>query len=146
MGLSRILYGKMSEKLNLEKAMLLSGLLCVACYLLASFSPLPILGLTGCALCGFSVGIMWPGTISLSSQKCPQGGTAMFAFLALAGDLGGTVSPAMVGSFSELAGGNLKAGLLVATFFPILLVVCLLVLNQRMNFFHPKVTELQNQL
>ena len=133
MGLSRILYGKMSEKLNLEKAMLLSGLLCVACYLLASFSPLPILGLTGCALCGFSVGIMWPGTISLSSQKCPQGGTAMFAFLALAGDFGGTVSPAIVGKFSELAGGNLKAGLLTATFFPILLVACLLVLSRRMK-------------
>ena len=135
MGISRTLYGKMSEKLNLEKIMLLSGLLCVACYLLAAFSQMPILGLTGCALCGFSVGIMWPGTISLSSQKCPQGGTAMFAFLALAGDFGGTVSPALVGSFSELAGGNLKTGLLAAAFFPILLVVCLLILNQRMNGF-----------
>lgn len=133
MGISRTLYGKMSEKLNLEKIMLLSGLLCVACYLLAAFSPMPILGLTGCALCGFSVGIMWPGTISLSSQKCPQGGTAMFAFLALAGDFGGTVSPAIVGKFSELAGGNLKAGLLTATFFPILLVACLLVLSRRMK-------------
>ena len=74
MGISRVLYGKMSEKLNLTRTMLLSGLLCVACYLLATLSPLPILGLAGCALCGFSVGIMWPGTISLSSQKCPQGG------------------------------------------------------------------------
>ena len=136
MGISRMLYGKMSENLNLTKTMLLSGLLCVSCYLLASLSPLPILGLTGCALCGFSVGIMWPGTISLSSQKCPQGGTAMFAFLALAGDFGGTVSPAMVGSFSELAGGNLKTGLLAATIFPILLVVCLLVLNQRLYRLH----------
>ncbi len=135
MGISRILYGKTSEKLNLSKTMLLSGFLCVACYLMASLSPLPILGLTGCALCGFSVGIMWPGTISLSSQKCPQGGTAMFAFLALAGDFGGTVSPAMVGSFSEMAGGNLKIGLLAAAIFPILLVVCLLVLNQRRR--HP---------
>ena len=136
MGISRMLYGKMSENLNLTKTMLLSGLLCVSCYLLASLSPLPILGLTGCALCGFSVGIMWPGTISLSSQKCPQGGTAMFAFLALAGDFGGTVSQAMVGSFSELVGGNLKTGLLAATIFPILLVVCLLVLNQRLYRLH----------
>ena len=133
MGISRMLYGKMSEKLNLTKTMLLSGLLCVACYLLASLSPVPILGLAGCAICGFSVGIMWPGTISLSSQKCPQGGTAMFAFLALAGDFGGTVSPAIVGKFSELAGGNLKAGLLTATFFPILLVACLLVLSRKMK-------------
>lgn len=130
MGISRVLYGKMSEKLNLTRTMLLSGLLCVACYLLATLSPLPILGLAGCALCGFSVGIMWPGTISLSSQKCPQGGTAMFALLALAGDLGGTISPAMVGYFSELAEGNLKAGLLTTIIFPILLVAGLLVLSR----------------
>lgn len=133
MGISRMLYGKMSEKLNLTKTMLLSGLLCMTCYLLAALSPLPVLGLAGCAVCGFSVGIMWPGTISLSSQKCPKGGTAMFAFLALAGDFGGTVSPAIVGSFSEMAGGNLKIGLLTATIFPILLVAGLFVLSRRMN-------------
>ncbi len=133
MGISRILYGKMSGKLNLAKTMLLSGLLCVACYLLAPLSPLPVLGLIGCALCGFSVGILWPGTISLSSQGCPKGGTAMFAFLALAGDFGGTVSPAVVGSISELAGGNLKTGLLVATVFPVLLVTGLIVLNRSMK-------------
>ena len=133
MGISRMLYGKMSGKLNLAKTMLLSGSLCVTCYLLASLSTFPVLGLIGCALCGFSVGIMWPGTISLSSQKCPKGGTAMFALLALAGDFGGTVSPAMVGGLSELAGGNLKIGLLAATIFPILLVVGLLVLNRRIE-------------
>ena len=134
MGIARMLYGKMSGKLNLVRTMLFSGILCVACYLLASLSPLPLLGLTGCALCGFSVGIMWPGTISLSSQKCPQGGTAMFALLALAGDFGGTVSPAIVGGFSELAGGNLKIGLLTATVFPLLLVAGILILIRIMKF------------
>ena len=133
MGISRMLYGKMSGKLNLAKTMLLSGSLCVTCYLLTSLSTFPVLGLIGCALCGFSVGIMWPGTISLSSQKCLKGGTAMFALLALAGDFGGTVSPAMVGGLSELAGGNLKIGLLAATIFPILLVGGLLVLNRRIE-------------
>ncbi len=129
MGISRMLYGKFSEKLDLTKVMLVCGIMCAGCYLLASLSTLPILGLAGCALCGFSVGIMWPGSISISSQKCPRGGTAMFAFLALAGDLGAMVSPAMVGSFSERAGGNLKTGLLVATWFPIILVVGLIVLR-----------------
>lgn len=133
MGISRMLYGKMSEKLDLKKTMLLCGMMCAVCYLLASLSPLPFLGLAGCALCGMAVGIMWPGTISLSSQKCPKGGTAMFAFLALAGDLGATVSPAMVGSISEMAGGNLKIGLLIATIFPILLVVGLFMLNRNIN-------------
>ncbi len=129
MGISRMLYGKFSEKLDLTNVMFFCGIMCAGCYLLASLSALPILGLAGCALCGLSVGIMWPGSISISSQKCPRGGTAMFAFLALAGDLGGMVSPAMVGTISEMAGGNLKTGLLAATVFPVILVVGLIILR-----------------
>ena len=131
MGISRVIYGKMSEKLDLVKTMTVCGALCVVCYLTASLASLPIIGLAGCALCGVSVGIMWPGSISISSQKCPKGGTAMFAFLALAGDLGATVSPAMVGSVSNMAGGNLKSGLLVATVFPAILIFVLLILNRK---------------
>lgn len=131
MGISRMLYGKFSEKLDLTRVMLLCGTLCAGCYLLASLSPSPMLGLTGCALCGLAVGIMWPGSISISSQKCPRGGTAMFAFLALAGDLGATISPTMVGSLAEMAGGNLKAGLLIASAFPVVLVVGLLLLKRQ---------------
>ncbi len=133
MGISRIFYGKMSEKLNLTKTMLVCAMMCAFCYLLASLSASSILGLAGCALCGLAVGIMWPGTISISSQKCPGGGTAMFAFLALAGDLGAAVSPAMVGKFSEIADGNLKTGLLTATVFPIILTLGLLLLNSRVK-------------
>jgi fucose permease len=130
MGISRVLYGKFSEKLDLTKVMLVCGIMCAGCYLLASLSIVPILGLAGCALCGMTVGIMWPGSISISSQNCPKGGTAMFAFLALAGDLGAMVSPTMVGSISEMAGGNLKTGLLVATVFPMILVVSLVILKK----------------
>lgn len=129
MGIARMLYGKFSEKLDLTKVMLICGVMCAGCYLLASLSASPILGLAGCALCGLSVGIMWPGSISISSQSCPRGGTAMFAFLALAGDLGAMVSPAMVGSISEMAGGNLKTGLLIATVFPVVLVIGLIILR-----------------
>lgn len=133
MGISRILYGKLSEKLDLTKTMLACGGLCVLCYLTASLSAIPIIGLAGCALCGVSVGIMWPGTISISSQKCPRGGTAMFAFLALAGDLGATVSPSLVGGISNMAGGNLKAGLFAATAFPLLLIFGLIFLHRKFN-------------
>ena len=129
MGIARMTYGKFSEKLNLNKVMLVCAVACVACYLTASLSVVPVIGLAGCALCGLAVGIMWPGTISISSQSCPRGGTAMFAFLALAGDLGAAVSPTMVGSVSEMAGGNLKTGLLVATLFPTVLVIGLIVLR-----------------
>ena len=130
MGISRVFYGKMSEKLDLTKTMLGCGALCILCYLLASLSPLPVLGLMGCALCGISVGIMWPGTLSISAQKCPKGGTVMFALLALAGDLGGSIGPSLVGSVSSMAEGNLKTGLLVATLFPVLLIAGLVVLKK----------------
>ena len=131
MGITRVLYGKFSEKLDLTKVMLVCAIMCVGCYLLASLSELPILGLAGCALCGLAVGIMWPGSISISSKICPRGGTAVFAFLALAGDLGAMVSPTMVGSISEMAGGDLKMGLLAAAIFPIVLTFGLLILNKR---------------
>ena len=131
MGVCRVFYGKSSEKLDLTKVMLGCGILCVGCYLLASLSPIPIIGLVGCALCGLSVGIMWPGTISVSSQKCPRGGTAMFAFLALAGDLGATVSPAMVGKIADAVGGNLKTGLLFASLFPSIMIFGLILLVKK---------------
>ena len=131
MGISRVFYGKFSERLDLTKVMLGCGALCVVCYLLASLSPVSAIGLVGCALCGLSVGIMWPGTISISSRKCPRGGTAMFAFLALAGDLGATVSPTIVGSIADAVGGNLKTGLFFATAFPIVMILGLILLVKK---------------
>ena len=100
MGVSRVIYGKYGEQLNLMNFMLGSGALCLICYLMASISGNPIMGLAGCIVCGFSVGIMWPGTISISSGKMPTGGTAMFALLAMAGDLGGAFGPALVGNIT----------------------------------------------
>lgn len=131
MGASRVLCARVSRKVDLRKLMLACGLLGVGCYLLASLSVSSFWGMAGCALCGFSVGIMWPGTISLSSQTCPTGGTAMFAFLALAGDLGGTVGPLSVGFVSGLAGNDLKKGLFVATVFPIAFVLGLAALRKK---------------
>lgn len=131
MGISRVLYGKYGEKVDLTVFMAGSGILCLVCYLIAGLSALPILGLVGCALCGFSVGIMWPGSISISSRILPKGGTAMFALLALAGDLGGALGPAIVGNVSQNAGDNLKAGVLAGIGFPIVLVICVLSVRQK---------------
>ena len=133
MGISRAFYGKMSEKLDLTKTMLGCGALCIVCYLLASLSSSPVLGLMGCALCGISVGIMWPGTLSISAQQCPKGGTVLFALLALAGDLGGSIGPSLVGSVSSMADGNLKTGLLAAAVFPLLLIAGLIVLKKQVR-------------
>lgn len=131
MGLSRTGYAAFSRSLPLNKVLIGCGILCVVGYLTAVFSPLTFLSLLGCGLCGFSVGVMWPGVFSLSAQKYPQGGTAMFALLALAGDLGCATGPATVGFISELWGGRLQSGLLVAIAFPLLLIIGIRLLSQR---------------
>ncbi len=130
MGVSRVIFGKTGDKLDLTGAMLGSGLLCLGCYVLASMTASPVLGLIGCVTCGFSVGIMWPGTISLSSRRMPRGGTALFALLAMAGDLGGAAGPGLVGWATQQAGDNLRAGLRLGCAFPVLLVVGLLVMKK----------------
>lgn len=123
MGISRLLYGKFGEKVDLTIFMMASGVMCLLCYLVAGLADIPLVGLSGCALCGFSVGIMWPGSISISSQMLPSGGTAMFALLALAGDLGGAAGPAIVGNVSQRSANNLQAGVLAGIDFPIVLVI-----------------------
>jgi len=130
MGISRAIYGKYGEKLNLIRFMIGSGALCVICYLLASLSSNSVMGLIGCVLCGFSVGIMWPGTISISSQKFPTGGTAMFALLAMAGDLGGSIGPAIVGKVTQHAGDNIRTGMRVGLIFPVVLILMLIILSK----------------
>lgn len=122
MGLSRLIYGKYGEKLNLDRFMKGSCVLCVASYLCISLVPVPIVGLIGCAICGFSVGIMWPGTLSKASAAIKRGGTILFAMLALAGDLGCSGGPTLVGFVSSAFSGNLRLGILTAIVFPVLLL------------------------
>lgn len=126
MGASRAIYGKFGEKLNLKKFMAISAVLCMASYLIISLSPWPVLGLIGCGLCGLSVGIMWPGTFSIAAAGIRGGGTMMFAFFALAGDVGCSVGPTFVGSVAGYFQDNLKIGILAAVIFPILMLACLL--------------------
>lgn len=129
MGISRAIYGKYGGKLNLMKFMLGSGCLCLMCYIAASLSGSPAIGLAGCIVCGFSVGIMWPGTISICSGRIPDGGTAMFALLAMAGDLGGSLGPGLVGGAAQRANDNLQRGMLVGCVFPLVLIISLLLLK-----------------
>ena len=131
MGLSRVWYGKYGEKVNLSSFMIASGALCLCSYLLAAFAGWPAMGLAGCMLCGFSVGIMWPGSISISSARLPRGGTALFALLALSGDLGGAVGPAVVGNVSHLLGENIQAGILAGICFPIVLMLTVLTVKRQ---------------
>ncbi|MDR1642468.1 MAG: MFS transporter [Clostridiales bacterium] len=126
MGLSRLYYGKFGDKIDLKKFMLAGTVLCIFSYLVASLSPTPVLGLIGCGLCGLSVGIMWPGTFSMASASLKRGGTALFAFLALAGDLGCSSGPAVVGLVSAATSDNLRMGILAGTAFPVALAVILL--------------------
>ena len=131
MGVSRVFYGKFGAKMNLIRFMIGSGILCLCCYLLASLSASPILGLAGCIFCGCSVGIMWPGTISITSPRLPKGGTALFALLAMAGDLGGAFGPSLVGTVTQQAGDNLRSGMLVGSIFPLVLIAALVLLRRK---------------
>ena len=122
MGASRAFYGNYGEKINLDRFMAVSSVLCILSYLCLVFMPVPVLSLAGCALCGLSVGIMWPGTFSRASKALPAGGTALFALLALGGDIGCSGGPSLVGMVSGMCKGNLKAGILAALIFPVLLL------------------------
>ena len=122
MGASRAFYGNYGEKINLDRFMAVSSVLCILSYLCLVFMPVPVLSLAGCALCGLSVGIMWPGTFSRASKALPAGGTALFALLALGGDIGCSGGPSLVGMVSGMCKGNLKIGILAALIFPVLLL------------------------
>ena len=128
MGISRLIFGKYGEKMDLMKFMTGSGILCVICYLLTTLSSNPVIGLTGCIVCGFSVGIMWPGTISITSKKMPAGGTAMFALLAMAGDLGGSIGPGIVGYVTQNSDNNIRVGMGIGLIFPLVLLIMLFIL------------------
>jgi fucose permease len=141
MGLGRMLYGLFGERINLSRAMLFSGALCIACYSLTIFGGHPALSLVGCAVCGLSVALMWPGTLSMTAAKYPAGGTAMFGMMAVFGDLGASVGPWLAGLASDLAQGSaiiqqkaqtvglsleqmgLKSGLLLGCIFPMVMFV-----------------------
>lgn len=131
MGTARAIYGKYSENIPLKKMMVGSAVLCIACYLLAVFGGHPVLGLIGCALCGFSVGIFWPGTFSIAAWELPGGGTAMYALMALAGDLGCSSGPTVVGMVSDRMNGELRYGILAAILFPICMLVSLIFVKQK---------------
>ena len=123
MGTSRFLYGLYGDKIALKKAMSGSALLCIASYFVISLSPAAALSLIGCGICGFSVGIMWPGTFSMAAASLKGGGTAMFAFFALAGDLGCSGGPSFVGMLSESSGNGLSFGILCSVIFPAVLLI-----------------------
>lgn len=149
MGLSRVFYGNFGSKINLKKFIKLSSVLCIISYLITVFSPIPILSLIGCAMCGFSVGIMWPGTFSLSTKYCPSS-TAMFALLALAGDIGCSVGPSIVGFISNtvinklnnlisfngftIVEIGLRIGLFFSIIFPITMFILIHILNKKTRY------------
>lgn len=128
MGTARTVYGIRGSKMNLRRTIFFSALLCVISYMIVVFAPHPVIALAGCALTGLAVGIMWPGTFSLALQYYPQGGTAMFAILALAGDIGCSLGPTLAGFVADHT-GDMHDGIFAATAFPVLLVVGILLLR-----------------
>lgn len=131
MGTARAIYGKYSDRIPLKKMMIACSVLCICCYLIAAFSNNPVIGLMGCALCGFSVGIFWPGTFSTAAVALPNTGTAMYAFMALAGDVGCSAGPSVVGFIANANNSNLKQGLTFAIVFPVLILIGITYLHKK---------------
>lgn len=130
MGLSRLLYGIKGDKLNIRHGLLGTSALCIVGYLVTTLAPHPLLSLAGCALCGFSVGLMWPGVFSLGAVLCRGGGTMMYAMFALAGDVGCSAGPSVVGFVTD-AVGSMKTGIFIAMIFPVVLFVTMLGLQKK---------------
>ena len=130
MGSSRAFYGHYGDRIELDRFMIGSSLLCIFSYLCISLSPSPVFSLIGCAVCGLSVGIMWPGSFSKASASLPRGGTAMFALLALGGDVGCSGGPTLVGMVSSALGDDLKRGILAGIIFPLLLLTGVLLIKK----------------
>ena len=131
MGLGRLWYGKKGQNMDLSAYMMGAGVLTFAAYLTASLARIPMVSLAGCMVSGLAVGIMWPGSISLTSARMPGGGTALFALLALAGDAGGTFGPSLVGLCTQSGGEDIQSGILAASVFPAILVLCLLAIRRK---------------
>jgi MFS family permease len=145
MGLARLIFGRLSARMNVRRFIVFSAVLCLGTYLLTVFAPHPMLSLVGCGICGFSVGIFWPGVFSVAAETYPAGGTAMFALLALAGDVGCGVGPGLVGVVSNAAkdgfdalraiipadaGSALKVGMLIAVLFPVGMIAGMAILGK----------------
>lgn len=130
MGSSRVFFAKRLGKINLENAIMISAIIAVISYAIITFSPIPVISLVGCAICGIGCGVLWPGSFSTATERIPTGGVAMFGLLALAGDLGCLTGPVVTGAISDASGGNLKAGFLFAMLYPILLVIMVLALKK----------------
>ena len=131
MGMSRLIYGKLGHRLDMNRFMMVSTALCIVSYGCIVFVPNPVVGLVGCAVSGFAVGIMWPGTYSMAVARLPRGGSAMFALLALAGDIGCTSGPTLAGFVSGAPGDDLRAGILAAMIFPVMMAVCLFFVRKK---------------
>ncbi len=133
MGIARVFYGRLSSRVDLTKWMILGCVGCAASYLMAAFAPHPIFALAGCALCGFSVGVFWPGTLSHASASIPLGGVSMFAILAVAGDIGCLSGPYVSGVIADAFGQDLRAAFVFATIFPIICLAVLLMQKRKKN-------------
>ena len=131
MGIARVFYARMSERIDLRRFLLGSAVMAVGSYLLCSLAASPALSLVGCAATGLAVGMLWPGLLSLAAARFPRGGTPLFSLCALFGDLGCSVGPTLVGLAADARGGDLSFGLLLATVFPLVLAVLLLCLGKR---------------
>lgn len=133
MGITRAIYAKFGDKLDLGKAIVGSCFLCMLSYLMIALFASPVVNLIACGLCGISVGLLWPGTLSRAAVALKGGGTAMFAWLAVGGDMGCALGPLVVGMIADGAGGDLRVGMAAGIAFPVIMLLSLLASRKMMK-------------
>ncbi len=131
MGIVRTWYGVKGQNVNMQKTLIVCSVLCIASFVITAFAPIPAISLLGCALCGLSVSLMWPGMLSITAAGYPAGGVAMFAILALGGDLGCSVGPQFTGIIADMS--SLNWGLLAAIIFPAIMLIGLVLLRSMLT-------------
>ena len=121
MGLGRIWYAKVAEKVSFRKTLIYMSMACFLCYIVVAFCKIPFVSLMCCALCGFTVSLSWPGLYSAGAKKFPEGASVMYSVFAMCGDTGCCLGPWVLGIVADSLGLNI--GFAAASVFPIIMIV-----------------------
>jgi MFS family permease len=134
LGLGRTLYARYGR--SLERILLFGAVAATVCYLVTALTDIALIGLIACAFTGFATSLLWPGNLSVASERFPYG-VFIYALMAAGGDLGASVGVQLVGIVTDGVIANysgvgqvlqpeqlgMRAGMLVALLFPLISIV-----------------------
>lgn len=151
LGLSRLFSSATAKKIKLSHFMAFGAAAAILGYFILSVSTIPVLSLSMCALTGFAVGMLWPGTLVFAAERFSRAGAWLFAFLAVAGDLGSAFGPWFSGLLSDRAAEirvlsdlsarlgmtgeeiGMRAGMAFSLIYPVITLICIMIYIKKTN-------------